>query len=462
VVKKACKSYIINGMIAAACMFVSLHHAASQQSLPPHTEAFVDFAKNHAADLVTVEPGSGFDDLTPLKKAIGDTRIVCLGESRHDIHEHFRLKHRIFEFLVKEMGFTVFAMEEGLPNGDAINRYILGGDGDPAQLLNSMCNWYIWDTQEVQALIKWMREYNMNPRTTSKIEFYGVDMMDPLSGIMNALDYLDKVDPESASKLRNMLAGLQIFEADIWSEILARYVGLSKKEADNLKSFIASLSSVFTQNRSAYIEGSSEHEYEWMLRQVQTVRQAHDAYSLVTGSSIEEKYKEIGESRDRAMADNALWLMKYKGEKSRICLWAHNFHVARFPIDLNTPPQPPTEGLEPLAWHLGSALGSKLYTIGFSFYEAHYRNQQVPTAEPDMIDAALNKVGPPVFFLDLRTAPERGPVYDWLHSKQRIQGEQGGTATVYPGKTFDGFLFVRSVTRTVMNPHAIRRLMNLR
>ena len=82
--------------------------------------AFVDWAKDNAVNIRTIEPGSGFEDFQSLRKAIGDARVVCLGETRHDIHEQFRLKHRIIEFLVEEMDFSVFAMEESLPYGDKI------------------------------------------------------------------------------------------------------------------------------------------------------------------------------------------------------------------------------------------------------------------------------------------------------------------------------------------------------
>ena len=65
----------------------------------------------HAIPLDTVEAGHGFEDMQPLKAVIGNARIVAIGEATHGTREFFQFKHRMFEFLVREMNFTVFGME---------------------------------------------------------------------------------------------------------------------------------------------------------------------------------------------------------------------------------------------------------------------------------------------------------------------------------------------------------------
>lgn len=114
--------------------------AGYPQNNASNKDAFVDWAQDNAKEIKTLEPGSGCDDLRPLQKAIGD--------ARHDAHEHFKCKRRLVEFLVEEMGVTLFAIEESLPYGDRINRYVLGGDDAPEALLNNMGNWFVWDTRK--------------------------------------------------------------------------------------------------------------------------------------------------------------------------------------------------------------------------------------------------------------------------------------------------------------------------
>ena len=54
----------------------------------------VDWIRASAIPLATVEAGNGFSDLEPLRRIIGDARIVSLGEATHGTREFFQLKHR--------------------------------------------------------------------------------------------------------------------------------------------------------------------------------------------------------------------------------------------------------------------------------------------------------------------------------------------------------------------------------
>src|SRR5687767_6178192 len=49
------------------------------------------------------------DDLEPLRQIIGKATIVSLGESFHTSGGYYDMKHRLFRFLVEEMGFRAFA-----------------------------------------------------------------------------------------------------------------------------------------------------------------------------------------------------------------------------------------------------------------------------------------------------------------------------------------------------------------
>ncbi|MCH7872711.1 MAG: erythromycin esterase family protein [Planctomycetes bacterium] len=72
--------------------------------------AVTRWVKANAVKLDTVEAGHGFADMQPIKAMVGSARIVGLGEATHGTREFFQLKHRMVEFLVEEMGFTIFAI----------------------------------------------------------------------------------------------------------------------------------------------------------------------------------------------------------------------------------------------------------------------------------------------------------------------------------------------------------------
>ncbi len=114
--------------------------------------------------------------MQPLKKVVGNARIVALGEATHGTREFFQLKHRMLEFLATQMGFTIFSIEANMPEAYRLNDFVLNGKGDPQQLLKGMYFW-TWDTKEVLDMILWMREFNRSGR--GRIEFTGFDMQTP-------------------------------------------------------------------------------------------------------------------------------------------------------------------------------------------------------------------------------------------------------------------------------------------
>src|SRR5262245_16373273 len=87
-----------------------------------------DWIGEHAVPLKGVEAGIGYEDLAPLRELIGNARVVGLGEATHGTREFFQLKHRLFEFLVSELGFTLFLIEAGFGESLAVNRYVLTGE----------------------------------------------------------------------------------------------------------------------------------------------------------------------------------------------------------------------------------------------------------------------------------------------------------------------------------------------
>ncbi len=159
----------------------------------------VDWIRGNAIALATPEAGHGFEDMQPLKKVIGDARIVSLGEATHGSREIFQLKHRMLEFLATEMGFTIFSIEANMPEAYRLNDYVLNGAGDPAQLLRGLYFW-TWDTEEVLGMIRWMREFNRSGK--GRVEFTGFDMQTPAVAAEIVLGFASRHDVGYVATLR--------------------------------------------------------------------------------------------------------------------------------------------------------------------------------------------------------------------------------------------------------------------
>lgn len=172
-------------MILAAALISA---AVAQES-----SAVPDWIARHAIRLTTPEAGHGFSDMQPLKKVVGNARIVSLGEATHGTREFFQLKHRMLEFLATEMGFTIFSIEANMPEAYRLNDYVVSGQGDPAQLLKGMYFW-TWDTQEVLDMIRWMREFNKSGK--GRVEFTGFDMQTPEVAERIVSDFVARNDAE--------------------------------------------------------------------------------------------------------------------------------------------------------------------------------------------------------------------------------------------------------------------------
>ncbi len=444
-------------ILVSICLIIIIGCGSQSSSSTPSAKPFVDWAKSNAVVLKTTEPGSGFEDLNDFGDMVGSARVVALGESRHDAREQFRMKHRLIEYLVVEKGFTLFAMEEGMPYGETVNRYILGGEGKAEEILNGMGAWYIWDTDEILDLLNWLREYNTSVTDDKKVRFCGLDIVDPYPGLVEILDYLDIVDPRYFSDLRKRQIGMELFHASTWMEIIERYQSIPAEEVDVLKLNIAEMIEKFYEKREVYISESSSERYESVYRQALTVKQANDMFTTFVRSTFEA----AGDIRERGMTGNILWHLDRYGNDSRMIVWAHNFHVLKGKFDLNIPNRPVLENLVPMGQYTSQELGDQLISVGFSFYEDSAEDRDLPVTESDMIDAALHDVGKEFFAIDLRRTPVTGDVSDWLSNKRKHRGE-GGFVQLIPTESFDVLIFTRSLTRTTPSELARERFDSMR
>src|ERR1700758_2331296 len=111
---------------------------ALQRPSPAQDSAVVAWIRETAIPLRTVNAGSGFADLARLKPVLMNARMVGLGESTHGTSEFQRVKHRLLEFLVKEMGYTGFALEASYSDAQPMNAYVLHGKGNRADALTKL------------------------------------------------------------------------------------------------------------------------------------------------------------------------------------------------------------------------------------------------------------------------------------------------------------------------------------
>ena len=187
---------------------IRLEELLSRQSYEQRRAAITGWVKANAVPLDGVEAGRHFSDLQRLKTILKDVRLVGLGEATHGAREFFQVKHRLVEFLVREMGFRVFAIESSYSESVNVNDYVMGRTLDGGAALASLNNGN-WDTDEMLAMLEWMRTYNAGVPVDKRVKFVGFDQQYNVRGLAEIPAYL-RMWPRKRSMAQS-LAALNLF-----------------------------------------------------------------------------------------------------------------------------------------------------------------------------------------------------------------------------------------------------------
>ena len=406
---------------------------------------FITWARDAAIPLSIPRTDQNFDDLGFLGDVVGDARIVAVGENAHYLHEWNRIRARIFKFLVQAHGFNTFVLESGLVESRAIHEYVAGADVDWDTVVNSVTNaWGIW--AELQELIQWMRDYNANPNRDRELRFYGMDGSGNwfhFRHAVNALvDFARKVDAGLADHVE------ATFEAP------ANDIDFDNRgdvEEATWRRLIAESTLVVSrieQRRLAYIQASSQDDYDWALRTAEILRDQLLTLAQTGALGSDEGFLAFWNTRDVSMACSLEWILKREGPGARMVVGAHNTHLQQYPVRV--------QRATSMGSYAANRIGrEKALFIGVS--STYSVKGEDP--KPESNAAAYERVGPECYFLDLRRAPDSGPVADWLNSERptRHNLRYGPEA---PGLAWDCLLFHRtvSIAEVALAPSMARKL----
>lgn len=120
-----------------------------------------------------IDPGLPLDDLAPLRPILQGAHVVGLGEKIHTSGGYYTMKHRLFRFLVEEMGFRAFAIESPWVRANAVRQYVATCQGAPETAVQNLFS--VWWSQEVADLARWMCEWNQ-AHPGDPVTFFGFDI----------------------------------------------------------------------------------------------------------------------------------------------------------------------------------------------------------------------------------------------------------------------------------------------
>ncbi|KGR89105.1 erythromycin esterase family protein [Lysinibacillus odysseyi] len=258
--------------------------------------------------------------LDRLAEAIGDARIVMIGEASHGTSDFYTLRAELSKKLIEEKGFTVIAVEGDWPSAQAVNRYVKGyGEEERSAkevLSESFHRWptWMWANEEIEQFTEWLKKKNTS--LNNKVGFYGIDLYSLYESIDEVLNFLSE-NPKYNVDLEHARKAFSCFEP--YNRMPEHYALSAAHFTEECISEVSSLLHSLRSNEEKY---SDKHEEDLNVIMNALVAKNAEAY-----------YREMMQdaiswnTRDLHMVEAINELINYHGENAKIIIWEHNTHI---------------------------------------------------------------------------------------------------------------------------------------
>ncbi|MBQ4818852.1 erythromycin esterase family protein [Aquimarina sp. MMG016] len=419
-------------------------------------DSVITWIKKKSIPLNSVRAETGFSDLEHLKPILQNVRIVGMGETSHGTKEIFQMKHRMLEFLVKEMGFTLFGIEASHIGCQPINDYVLYGKGSSREALNEQGFW-IWNVESVIDMIEWMHHYNKTVPEVKKVKFIGIDTQTVGLDLAykNISDFIDKTDPHPL---------LEVQVDSLFQDIKTI---TDRSDLSDQRQQLYRVLSYLHVNEMRLVSTSSTKEYRKVLTDLRKIIQGLETYNR----KLEKK---AGFNiRDEYMAQTVLEVLEKEGPDAKMMLWAHNTHI-------NKNPDAYTNGSQkPLGSVLEKYLGDTAYfAMGFSTYQGTFQARSyfkkgkeyvydkvgsftIFPEKEGSLDWYFMQAEKDKFYIDFTSYPNHNAIHSFMHkdismhtafSNWAFGRTYSPSIKIVSKKAFDGMIFIKETSASTLTP----------
>jgi erythromycin esterase-like protein/predicted phosphoribosyltransferase len=277
-----------------------------------------------------VRPISGaLDDYVPLLERAREARFVLIGEASHGTHEFYRERAELTRRLIADAGFTVVAVEADWPDAYRVNRFVRGSSDDASadEALSDFRRFpvWMWRNTEVAEFVAWLRDWNdALPADVPRTGFYGLDLYSLYTSMEAVVEYLERVDPDAATRAQERYACFDQFGRD--PQVYAYEAGVAGAEPCEQGAVEVLLE---LRDRAAELERRAPELGEdgrfYAEQNARLVANAEAYYRALFRGGVEN-----WNLRDRHMAETLYDLVAHlerSHEPVKAVVWAHNSHL---------------------------------------------------------------------------------------------------------------------------------------
>jgi erythromycin esterase-like protein len=268
------------------------------------------------------------DDYHDLMSLVGDARFVLLGEASHGTDEFYFERAQITKRLIAEKGFTVVAIEADSPDAYRVHRYVRGAtiDSNANEALSGFRRFptWMWRNTVVLEFVEWLRAFNqkLDPKK-APAGFYGMDLYSLHASIDAVLNYLNKVDPEAATRARRRYSCFEHFSREPQEYGYAATAGIIESCEDEVVDQLAEIQRKAGEFLTRDGQAGAD-ELFFAEQNARLVKNAEQYYrSMFRGRASSWNL------RDRHMSETIEALVAhFNGSRQpKAIVWAHNSHL---------------------------------------------------------------------------------------------------------------------------------------
>lgn len=189
----------LHRLLLATLLLIACPAVVADGEPPGSDAALVALLRTKAQTLT-----NGAGDYDRLLAAIGDARVVMLGEATHGSAEFYAQRARLTRRLIAEKGFRALVLEAGWAPTARIAAFVhdRSSRADAATALRAFQRFprWVWRNRQFAAFLEELKALNENaPADNPLVSLYGMDLYGVPEAIADVVQYLALRDPGAAA-----------------------------------------------------------------------------------------------------------------------------------------------------------------------------------------------------------------------------------------------------------------------